>query len=197
MNNEIIDSIYLKAEKTNHKDNTLKCALDKAKKDGIALEFGVFSGRTLGIISRDFPDKSYGFDSFLGLPEDWRPNFKKGLFATNKIPKIDKATIIVGLFQETLLDFLNEELNISFVHFDADLYSSTKYVLDSIESYLGETCVFLFDEFFNYETWQDHEFKAFSEFLDTYSWEYEPIAYSSNNSQIHNEQVAFKVTRKS
>jgi hypothetical protein len=88
MNNEIIDSIYLKAEKTNHKDNTLKCALDKAKKDGIALEFGVFSGRTLGIISRDFPDKSYGFDSFLGLPEDWRPNFKKGLFATNKIPKI-------------------------------------------------------------------------------------------------------------
>ena len=30
----------------------------------------------------------YGFDSFVGLPEDWREGFSKGMFKVKKLPKI-------------------------------------------------------------------------------------------------------------
>lgn len=57
---------------------------------GLWLEFGVAEGATLGLIARHIPDhladgvvigngessgKCFGFDSFTGLPEAWRPGF--------------------------------------------------------------------------------------------------------------------------
>jgi len=39
----------------------------------MCLEFGVATGATLRKIATSFPSRSvYGFDSFEGLPEDWR-----------------------------------------------------------------------------------------------------------------------------
>ena len=49
----------------------------------IYLEFGVYKGRSMRWWSQRLPHagaKLVGFDSFEGLPEDWRPNYDAGAF---------------------------------------------------------------------------------------------------------------------
>ena len=128
---------------------------------GVAVEFGVGSGESTGVISRMMP--VIGFDSGLGLPEDWKSEFPKGSFAYG-IPQVDNSTIVEGWFAETLPKFDFESLGyIGLVHFDADLYSSTKTALDHIGKYLRPGTFIVFDEFIGNE---DHEQRAFREFAD-------------------------------
>jgi hypothetical protein len=47
------------------------------KNEGLWLEFGVCSGRTINLISTNTKNKVYGFDSFFGLPENWGTHQKK------------------------------------------------------------------------------------------------------------------------
>jgi hypothetical protein len=49
--------------------------------DGLILEFGVATGRTLPAIANSIDRTVTGFDSFMGLPADWREGVKKGAFA--------------------------------------------------------------------------------------------------------------------
>jgi hypothetical protein len=66
--------------------------------EGLVLEFGVFSGRTINHIS-DYVESSqivYGFDSFDGLPEDWRNNFQAGTFAVNDLPNVKENIRLIG-----------------------------------------------------------------------------------------------------
>src|SRR5215469_6659952 len=76
------------------------------------LEFGVFEGASLRAwsnLNRNSETRYWGFDSFEGLPEDWRPRLKKGSFSTaGHVPSIDdpRVTYVVGWFQQTLLPFL-------------------------------------------------------------------------------------------
>src|SRR6478735_7213790 len=51
---------------------------DTFERDGIAVEFGVGHGHSLRLIASVLP--VIGFDSFMGLPEDWRPSHMKGAF---------------------------------------------------------------------------------------------------------------------
>ena len=75
---------------------------------------------------------------------------------------IHGVTLVVGTFQETLPSFLsNLDLPISFIHFDADLYSSTAFCLDKVTDFLAPETIFVFDEYHNYEGWELHEHKAF------------------------------------
>ena len=48
---------------------------------------------------------------------------------------------------------------------DCDLYSPASCVLTHLVPRIGPGCVLLFDEFFNYPGWQQHEYKAFLEFI--------------------------------
>jgi hypothetical protein len=138
-----------------------------ADRDGIAIEFGVYSGTTLEVIRQGFRGPVYGFDSFKGLPEDWRDGFPKGFFETSLVPTIGDVTLIVGIFQETLELFLGKLVEpILFIHFDADLYSSTIFCLDKVTNFLAPDSIFIFDEYHNYEGWQNHEHKAFTEWLE-------------------------------
>ena len=58
------------------------------------------------------------------------------------------AILVHGLFQDTLDGFLQGHTEpVAFVHFDADLDSSTKYVLDRIADRLMDGTIFVFDEF--------------------------------------------------
>jgi hypothetical protein len=43
--------------------------------------------------------------------------------------------------------------------------------------------VILFDEYYNFPRWQEHEFKAFQEFVAKSGVEYEYIAYSVTGQQ--------------
>ncbi len=168
---------------------TLLFALSKASPDGVALEFGVFSGKTLSVITQHFPLKSFGFDSFEGLPEDWRDGFPKGTFAMSGFPIVHGAIIFIGWFQDTLNKFKDEyNQKISFIHLDADLYSSTKYVLNGLNERIEPGCILLFDEFMNYEGFEEHEYRAFNEWCSEFSRVCIPIAYTSTH-----EQMAFLV----
>lgn len=138
------------------------------KEDSIILEFGVASGQTLRVLADSAsPTIVHGFDSFQGLPEDWRHNYKKGGFSTHgKLPQISNAKFHVGLFNDTLPDFKKEigDSNITLLHVDCDLYSSTKTIFDELVNNIRDTIV-IFDELIIYETFENHEIKAFWEFL--------------------------------
>ena len=126
----------------------------------------------------------YGFDTFTGLPEDWGP-FKKGdMSAGNQPPDVadPRASFIQGLFQQTLHPFLERKplQNRMIIHMDADLYSSTLFVLTSLAPHLKPDDVLIFDEF-NVPL---HEFKAFSEFVEAYYLDYVVLGAVNNYHQV-------------
>ena len=166
--------LYFKEKITNiiNKDPTINDHLlerfTRTCKDGMILEFGVYSGATINRISSVTKKTVYGFDSFEGLPEDWRNNhgLSKGHFACN-IPEVNSnVELIVGLFDQTLEKFLEDHLDpVAFCHIDCDLYSSTKSIFDKLKNRFFSGSILLFDEFTIYPGWEDHEYKAFIEFL--------------------------------
>jgi hypothetical protein len=181
----------IKAKSFSSPIDTLRFALDNSLPSGLALEFGVYTGRTLKIISEYFPGNSFGFDTFEGLPEDWREGFLKGTFKLDEIPSIENAHIVVGLFQDTLGEFIqNLSEPISFIHLDADLYSSTKFVLNGLNHRISRGCVILFDEFMNYPSFQSHEYLAFVEWAKENSRSHRAICYTNNH-----EQMGFIITK--
>jgi hypothetical protein len=134
---------------------------------GMALEFGVGEGHSLRCIARYMP--VVGYDSFQGLPEDWRPGFDKGAFRSDRPACLpSNADIVEGLFEDTLPVFDPGKLGlpITLIHCDADLYSSTKTVLERCEKLIRPGLVILFDEFWGYPGCEDHEQRAWREFAD-------------------------------
>jgi predicted O-methyltransferase YrrM len=169
-----------------HPHDTLRFALGEIKGPGLALEFGVAGGTTLAIIADAVAgDRSVvGFDCFTGLPEAWRTGFPAGEFA-NDPPEIEGATLVTGLFEDTLPTFLAEtDEPIVFMHLDADLYSATKTVLDLTAERLAPDAVLVLDEFFNYPGWQLHEFRAWAEFIARTGRTFDYLAYTGNNEQV-------------
>lgn len=171
---------------------TLDRALDLAPAGGMALEFGVYSGGTLTRIAAARPGGAvFGFDSFDGLPETWRPGFRAGTFDdVTGPPQVPGAEILVGLFADTLPGFLAAHPGpVDLLHLDADLYTSTATVLELVGPRLRPGSVVVFDEFFNYPGWQDHEARAWREFVAAtgcaFAWE----AYT-----VDNEQVVVRIT---
>ncbi len=161
-----------------------KKSIEEALKiQGLFLEFGVMSGETINQISSLIPEKIvYGFDSFKGLPEDWSEIYKKGVFA-HDIPKVNSnVRLIVGHFQETLEPFLEcHKEKMAFVHMDCDIYSSTKYVLETLQKYdrLQIGTVVQFDDIFYVEReyWYQDQFKAWNELKEKYNIKTDCLAY--------------------
>ncbi len=156
-------------------------------KDGLFIECGVYKGKSINFIASKISDKTiYGFDSFEGLPEDWTNYYKKEHFSVKKLPKVkNNVTLIKGWFDDTLPKFAEEHKNekIAFLNCDADLYSSTKTILNSFKNNISPGTIIQFDEYFNYPNWQKHEFKAFQEFIDENNLNYEYIAYAYQAKQ--------------
>ena len=92
------------------------------KPTGYALEFGVAGGTTLRLIAASMP--AIGFDSFKGLPEDWRGGFHAGKFACD-IPDVGSAELVIGLYVDTLPTWTPPG-PIGLVHIDCDLSTSTR-----------------------------------------------------------------------
>jgi predicted O-methyltransferase YrrM len=143
----------------------LRDAVRQAPLDGLVLEFGVASGRTLRFLAESYPGKVYGFDSFGGLPEDWRPGFGAGAFAQPPPETLPNAELVIGLFGDTLPGFLAAHPGpVKFAHIDCDLYSSTVTILEQLAPRITKGTVLVFDEFLNYPGWRLHEYKAWEEF---------------------------------
>ena len=147
------------------------------------LEFGVSKGHSFRWWANEVNDSAsrfYGFDTFTGLPEDWGP-FKAGDMANdNEPPEMDddRCKFYQGLFQQTLVPFLSEFKNNKkkVIHMDADLYSATLYVLTLMTPYLKPGDVIFFDEF----NVPMHEYKAFTEWANSFYIKYEVIGSVNN-----------------
>jgi hypothetical protein len=147
------------------------------------LEFGVASGTSLRWWTQHEQNPAsrfYGFDVFTGLPEDFGI-LKKGTFAVEGgLPQIEdeRCALVPGLFQDTLGRFLSEVAldRRLVVHLDADLYSSTLYVLTTLAPRLKGGDVLVFDEFGA----PLHEFRAFQDFCAAYRVEYRALAAVNN-----------------
>ena len=174
-----------------HPIATLEHTLSRAPAEGMILEFGVATGRTLTVLAAARGNRQvFGFDSFQGLPEDWRPNIPAGTFKTPALPDIPGAELVVGLFEDTLPYVLAGHGGpVAFLHLDADLYSSTVTVLQHVGPRLQPGSVIVFDEYFNYPGWEQHEHRAWQEFVAESAIEFQYIAYTCNN-----EQVALMIT---
>ncbi|RVW00140.1 class I SAM-dependent methyltransferase [Rhodococcus xishaensis] len=171
-----------------HPHDTLRHGLELVKVDGLALEFGVGNGTTLRIASdllRATGHEVWGFDVWSGLPEAWRTGFPAGEFAQQSLPSVPGAQLVSGLFENTLPGFLADHPGpVAFVHLDADLYSSTRTVLDLVGDRLVSGSVLVFDEYFNYPGWQNHEHRAWSEFVTRTGIRFDYLAYTANHEQV-------------
>ena len=159
--------------------------VDQASLPGLYLEFGVGRGKSIRWIGARADRTVYGFDSFEGIPEYWNGN-PVGAFAQKKLPKVpDNVQFEIGLFDQTLPGFLEQHADpVSLLHVDCDLYSSTVTILDALGSRLQPGAVILFDEYYNFPRWQQHEYKAFQEFVEASGMTYQYIGYSVTGQQV-------------
>ena len=166
--------------------STLRYAVETAPAGGLALEFGVFRGSSLEVIAEGRGRRDvYGFDSFQGLPEDYRPHVRAGAFATDGLPDVTGAELVVGWFQDTLPGFLAVHPGpVHLLHVDGDLYSSAVTVLEHVGPRLVPGSVVVFDEFFNFPGWEQHEYRAWQEHLGRTGARVAYAAYTSNNEQV-------------
>lgn len=184
----------------------LQYGLKHATVEGFNLEFGVHRGLTLNYLADlDSNREWYGFDTFEGVNEPWVFGDNdynidmKNFDLKGNIPSMrSNVTLVQGLFQDTLEDFIQETLKdspISFLHLDADIYSATKYVLDKVNQNIVPGTIIRFDELCcwrhegfedNYKTkhiaptlpytkWREGEWKALLEWLEENDREVEPL----------------------
>jgi Macrocin-O-methyltransferase (TylF) len=183
-----------RAESFTNNLSLLKWAISKANLDGLVMEFGVWQGGTVNFIAQQVSkDKEiHGFDSFEGLPEFWVEithvgRYDKGAFdMKGQLPAVAKnVNLHPGWFNESLPKFLEKhDEHVSFIHIDCDLYSSTKTVFDLLSERIKSGTIIVFDEYFNYPTWEKHEFKAFQEFVTKNNINYQYIGYNRVGREV-------------
>jgi hypothetical protein len=164
---------------------------------GQVLEFGTATGRTLNQFAYWLPNKTiYGFDSWQGLPEKFN-DLPAGHFAQPLPDVLPNCQLIQGWFgarpvqdQSSIREFTAREFAnihkepIALLHLDADLYSSTKTVLDAFHAHIVPGTVILFNEYWNHRTWKKHEFRAWQEHIAQYKLNYEYVGYVSDHQEV-------------
>jgi hypothetical protein len=170
---------------------------------GLVLEFGTATGRTLNQFAYWLPNKTIsGFDSWQGLPEKFN-DLPAGHFAQSLPEVLPNCELVQGWFgarpeqdQSSIAEFTAQEFAkvrkelIALLHLDADLYSSTKTVLDAFSAHIVPGTVILFNEYWNHPTWKKHEYRAWKEHCKAHGIEYEYIGYASDH-----QEVAIRVTK--
>jgi predicted O-methyltransferase YrrM len=174
----------------------LSYALADTKVAGHFLEFGVYTGGTTRYIARWLRRNGgrnailHGFDSFEGLPEEWTGfSLGRSTFSVRgKVPRVPRnVKLHKGWFNQTIPRWCSQYVgSVAFVHVDCDLYSSTVDILEGLRKRFQPGTVIVFDEYFNYPNWEQHEFKAWREFIAKHQVKYEYLAYAR-------QQVAVRI----
>lgn len=161
------------------------------------LEFGVLAGDSIGFwanMNSDPGSRFFGFDSFLGLPEDWGTDFPAGAFSTGgRIPQVGDSRVrfVKGWFQDTLPTFFGTfaPRHPIVVHLDADVYTSTLFCLAQLDFLLnGERGVLLFDEFGG-----TPEFSAFRDYSRSFRRNFQVLGGVRWTDRTVFGQVAFRL----
>jgi hypothetical protein len=141
------------------------------------LEFGVANGRSMRYWSENLKHPQailHGFDSFEGLPEGGGP-WVKGQFSNNGlIPQIPdkRVRFFKGWFDKVLPTYQVPEHDALVINMDADIYSSTLYVLRYLRRYIVRGTILYFDEMNHVE----HEPRAFDDFVHETGLEFRPLS---------------------
>jgi O-methyltransferase len=153
------------------------------------LEFGVFQGDSIRCwckVNQHPNSRFHGFDSFEGLPEDWSPAYPQGAFSTSgKTPEVGdpRVNFVAGWFQKTipgwLISYRPDDKQLV-IHCDSDLYSSTLFVLTSLDRIIRPGTVLIFDEFDAVL----HEYKALSDYCVAYLRRYRIVAATEGFLQV-------------
>jgi hypothetical protein len=157
-----------------------------AGKEVLYLEFGVFDGAATRYWSRLLGNphsKLHGFDTFEGLPENWLPQRSKGCFSTGGVvPQIDdpRVRFFRGYFEDTLAGYRCPSCEVLILNMDADLYSSTKCVLDRLREDIVLGTYIYFDEFNH----QGHELRAFDEFISVTGMRFEVVGVTQTLAHV-------------
>jgi hypothetical protein len=163
-------------------------ALSRAPADGLVLEFGVEKGASLRHLAGLTQRPVHGFDSFEGLPGDWSGTKEaKGAFSLRgKLPRVPaNARLHVGWFDQTLPEFLRQDTQAcALIHVDCDIYASTVSIFAALNGRIGPGTVIVFDEYFNYPGWRQHEYKAFQEFIANTGLKYRYIGFSAEKGHV-------------
>jgi hypothetical protein len=170
------------------RQNLWNLAFDRISSKGLILEFGVHGGESINFFATKTNRQIHGFDSFVGLPEHWHGTpLDSGAFNLNGVlPAVaDNVKLHKGWFSDTLEDFLigNPE-PVSLIHIDSDLYSSAKYVLETLNKRFISGSLILFDEHHGYPDWENGEFKALNEFRSHYGARFKYLGFAQQAALV-------------
>lgn len=178
-----MEKAMLFREKACNQEYAARRAVRNQIEGGHYIEFGVASGTSCRLIANILAQKALsltGFDSFLGLEEDWtgiQSGRAAGAFSLNgTLPDVpDNVTLVNGWVEDTLpsyLEGIGSGARFAFIHMDMDTYKPTRFALEALKPYLTTGTVILFDELYGYPGWRHHEYKALMEVLDPKSFSY-------------------------
>ena len=171
----------------------LRFALARAPQQGLVLEFGVEKGDSLRWIARHTARQVHGFDSFQGLPGDWRGTKEtRGKFdRRGKLPSVPaNVRLHAGWFDQTIPPFLAATPgSAALVHIDCDIYESTRTVFTLLGERIVSGSWIVFDEYFNYPGWRLHEFKAFQEWTAAEGRRYRYGGFSAEKGHVAVEML--------
>lgn len=141
------------------------------------LEFGVFKGRTTRYWAaklRNPNSRLHGFDSFEGLPEAWGPHPKGTFSVSGRMPAIEdcRVTFYKGWFQDTLSSYVVPDHDVLVMIMDADMYTSTSFVLRQFAPHICAGTFIYFDEMNHVED----EPKAFDELMRDTGLKFRPVS---------------------
>lgn len=161
-------------------------------RDGLYLEFGVAEGASTRLIATRIDRTLHAFDSFRGLPEAWEHEAAGSYSTGGAIPLLPaNVRVHVGWFSETIAGFAARHAGpVAFLHIDCDLYTSTVDVLAGLGDRLTDGSIVVFDEYFGYAGFENHELQAFDEFLARTGWQATAIAVGP-----FTKQLAFRLGR--
>jgi hypothetical protein len=187
---EFVEKYLQNAKRLNSDADLLRYASDQVKIEGVYLELGVCTGKSINFIAALNPGQIiYGFDSFQGNPEDWHRNHSvlpQGTFGLKdpaKIPLVlNNVKLIQGFFEQSLPYFVQtllERRPIAFLHVDCDLYSSTNSAFQILGPYIKHGTIIVFDELYGYPEFAECEFRALTEFLEHSGYAVEYLAFNA------------------
>lgn len=172
------------ADRARWKDRSwlYETVIEKESLDGAPMdfwEFGVFRGDSLfwWLENVHNPESRFvGFDTFTGLPERWRATEPEGAFNVyGRLPdtKDSRCSFEAGLFQDTLLPFIagHDFSRRLVIHLDADLYSSTLFVLSTLARHFKRGDIIFFDNFIC----SLDEYRAFENYVKAFRVNYEVL----------------------
>ena len=158
--------------------------------EGLILEFGVYKGGSITYLANKYKDKVvHGFDSFEGLPEGWA-NHDKGAFTVHGIlPKVPKnVRLHKGYFEDTIEGWAEKHQgDIALLHVDCDLRSSTQTIFEALSDRIVSGTVILFDDYFNFPSWQEDGHAVFQDFIEKKKWNVTYLGYAF-------KELAVKIT---